>query len=58
LRRRLQKRVVEAAHTVRAVHEAQLAKLRALTDLKRSLMHDLLSGKVRTDQLMLNEVAA
>jgi hypothetical protein len=53
-----QKRVVEAAHAVRAVQEAHLVELSALHDLKRALMHDLLTGKVRTDQLALDEVAA
>ena len=53
-----QMRVVEAGHAVRAVQEVQLFKLRALNDLKRSLMHALLTGKVRTDQLKLDGVAA
>jgi type I restriction enzyme S subunit len=53
-----QKRVVEAAHAVRAVQEAHLVELSALHDLKRALMHDLLTGKVCTDQLALDEVAA
>jgi hypothetical protein len=50
--------VADTMQAARAVTETYRAKVARLTDLKRSLMHDLLTGTVRTQQLALDEVAA
>jgi type I restriction enzyme S subunit len=55
---REQLRIVDVVQSQRTHLEGLTGKQRALNDLKRSLMHDLLTGKVRTDQLKLDEVAA
>ena len=47
--------ILEAAERSVAAH---VACMEPRHQLKRSLMHDLLTGKVRTDQLKLHEVAA
>lgn len=53
-----QERVVKIARSCRAyVHSIQ-QKLTALTELKKSLMHDLLTGKVRVNNLSLEGVAS
>lgn len=55
---REQSRIIDVIQSQRTHLEGLTRKQRALDDLKRSLMHDLLTGKVRTDQLKLDEVAA
>jgi hypothetical protein len=47
--------VLEATERSVAAH---VARLEPMHQLKRSLMHDLLTGRVRTHQLRLDEVAA
>jgi hypothetical protein len=55
---REQLRIVNVVRSQRTHLEALIGKKRALNDLKRSLMHDLLNRKVRMDRLKLDEVAA
>jgi type I restriction enzyme S subunit len=53
-----QKRIVELTGAVDRKVEALRSVANAHAELKKSLMHDLLTGKVRTNQLELDEVAA
>jgi type I restriction enzyme S subunit len=55
---REQSRIIDVVQSQRTHLEALTGEQRALNDLKRSLMHDLLTGEIRTDQLELGEVAA
>ena len=53
-----QRFIADTMEAARATTEAHNAKMAALVDLKRSLTHDLLTGKVRTHRLKLDGVAA
>lgn len=55
---RSQDQITEVLQQAEKHQDALFGKERALRELKRSLMHNLLTGKVRTAQLKPDEVAA
>jgi type I restriction enzyme S subunit len=51
-----QEHIIELARTCRAHIAGVQQKLAALAELKKSLMHDLLSGKVRVNHLNIHSM--